>query len=108
MSCAGIFQLYASGVSLPATIALVVGVVLLAAVAPFPAYDRPARMRMVGACLAYFAAAAAAAVLALSADAGGASALLLALPAMGALLALWAFLTRKRKRASGVSSYHLD
>jgi peptidoglycan/LPS O-acetylase OafA/YrhL len=108
MSCAGIVKLHTNGASILAPIALVIGVLLLAAVAPFPAYDRQARMRVLYACGAYAALSALAAIIFGLSHSGGVNALLLALPAMGTLLAIWAYLSRNRRRVSGVSTYHKD
>jgi len=88
MSLGLIVELYVSGTSVIAPVALAIGTVLLAAVAPFPAYDRPARKRVLAACLAYTAAAAVASAIALATGSSSYDALTIGLPVMGAVLAL--------------------
>ncbi|MDE0948259.1 MAG: hypothetical protein OSA39_15655 [Sphingobium sp.] len=107
LSCAGIFQLYKSDISALAMIVLAIGILPLAAITPLAASDRRARRRVVGACMAYTVAAALTAIMAMN-ESGAFNPLLTALPAMGALLSLWAYLTRNRRRVSSYDHYFND
>ena len=81
---------------------------LLAAATPFRAYDRRTRMRVFSACVAFTAAFALTSIIAMFSEPSGSNALSLPLPVIGALLAIWAYLTRNRRRMSGFGGYHMD
>ena len=87
------------GAPIGVPIALIVAAACLAAIAPFDASARPARNRVLFACLAYLVPVAAA--LALAHGVPGMNMVMVAvivLLQLGVWLACWAFATRKRRR----------
>lgn len=94
------------GITMSSVLTLILAALCIAAVAPFEAFDRPARVRVFLACAAYSAVAAGATALVLADDVPRTiPAVLLLLVVWGLALTVWAFRTRNRIRRRGWQNY---
>lgn len=97
---------YGQGTPVGALVPMAFGSAALAAILPFPAYERVRRGRVMAACLFYTAASVLSFAIANAIDPSIVT-LTLGIPvSTGALLSIWSWRTRKRRRVVGFANYY--
>ena len=100
------FRAYNAGTLIVALIPLAIGIAALIGIAPFAAYTRTSRTRVMRACMVYMIGSGISFVLAVAADPTPPNLMMLALPLFGASLSVWASRTRGRHRVVGFANYY--
>ncbi|MCK8456194.1 hypothetical protein U1737_03745 [Sphingomonas sp. LB3N6] len=100
------FRSYNAGSQIVALIPLAIGIAALIAIAPFAAYTRTSRTRVMRACILYTIGSGISFVLAVALDPTVPNLMTLVLPVLGAALSVWAYRTRGRHRVVGFANYY--